>query len=368
MSALASDSRESANSAFYLPDFCSGGAVLAVVLIVELVALILTIAPRRSSPGNFWIDLASISLFLLWLGLGSAAALCRARPWLSTMRSQTAYALALAILLLVVALVSEAVFQLGHMLTGGLETMGDLFPQSHGEFVLRNLAIAFIVSSLALRYFHVSAEWKRSIELEARARIRALQARIRPHFLFNSMNTIAALTRSDPLRAEEAIEDLADLFRASLSDAQNLITIEDEFAVTRVYQRIEQLRLGDRLQVKWSVEDVPIVALIPSLCVQPLLENAIYHGIERMPQGGVIGIEGRCANGIIEIELTNPVPTSSRESFRDGNRLALDNIRQRLELAWPDRSQVLVRQEPDRYCITLIFPDVRFDSNQIPRK
>jgi len=363
MSALASDSRESSASAFYLPDFCSGRAVLAVVLIVELVALILTIA-RRAPAGTFWIDLASISLFLLWLGLGSAAVLCRAHPWLIAMRSQTAYGVALTLLLLVVALVSEAVFQVGQALTGGFETMGDLFPEHHGEFLLRNLAIGFIVSSLALRYFYVSAEWKRSVELEAKARIRALQARIRPHFLFNSMNTIAALTRSDPLRAEEAIEDLADLFRASLSDAQHLVAIDDEFEVTRVYQRIEQLRLGERLQVQWYVDDIPGEALVPSLSVQPLLENAIYHGIERLPQGGVIRIEGRCENGDIELAIINPVAPSSQESFRNGNRLALDNIRQRLELAWPGKSQVVVRQEPESYRITLIFPDVRVESTQ----
>jgi two-component system sensor histidine kinase AlgZ len=358
MSVLASDSREQADSAFYLPDFCGGRAVLAVVLIVELVALILTIA-RQSAPGNFWVELASTSLFLLWLGLGSAAVLCRAHPWLAKMRSQTAYLVALALLLLVVALVSEAVFQLGNVLTGGLETMGNLFPESHGEFLLRNLAMGFIVSSLALRYFYVSAEWKRSVELEARARIRALQARIRPHFLFNSMNTIASLTRSDPLRAEEAIEDLADLFRASLSDAQHLVTIEDEFEVTRVYQRIEHLRLGDRLKVEWRVDSIPSEALIPSLSVQPLLENAIYHGIERLPHGGVIHIEGRYESGNIEITLTNPLLASSQESFRSGNKLALDNIRQRLEFAWPGKSQVIVRQEPDRYTVTLAFPDIR---------
>jgi two-component system sensor histidine kinase AlgZ len=277
------------------------------------------------------------------------------------MHSQTAYSVALGLLLLVVVAVSEAVFQLGHSLTGGLDVMGNLFPQSHGEFLLRNLAIGFIVSSLALRYFYVSAEWKHSVELEARARIRALQARIRPHFLFNSMNTIAALTRSDPLRAEEAIEDLADLFRASLSDAQHLVTIEDEFEVMRVYQRIEHLRLGDRLKVEWRVDGIPSEALIPSLSVQPLLENAIYHGIERLPQGGIIQIEGRCENGTIELALTNPLPPSAQESFRSGNRLALDNIRQRFELAWPGKSQVIVRQEPDRYCITLVFPDIRVE-------
>ena len=114
--------------------------------------------------------------------------------------------------------------------------------------------IAAIVGALALRYFHVAHEWRRNIELEARARIRALQARIQPHFLFNSMNAIAALTRTDPARAEEAIEDLSDLFRFNLADAHGQITLREELEVARVYQRIEQLRLGDRLQVSWLIE------------------------------------------------------------------------------------------------------------------
>ena len=117
------------------------------------------------------------------------------------------------------------------------------FPTDHAGFLLRNLGVGFIVSALALRYFYVSAEWKRSIEMEALARIRALQARIRPHFLFNSMNTIAALTRSSPERAEQAVEDLADLFRASLSDANARISLKDEIDIARTHQRIEQLRL-----------------------------------------------------------------------------------------------------------------------------
>ena len=168
---------------------------------------------------------------------------------------------------------------------------------STGRFLLPNVGIAAIVGALALRYFHVAHEWRRSVELEARSRIRALQARIRPHFLFNSMNTIASLTRSDPARAEEAIEDLSDLFRVSLSEARAQITLREELEVARIYQRIEQLRLGDRLQVRWKVADLPAEAIVPSLLLQPLLENAIGHGIEPLPEGGTVTIEGHAEGG-----------------------------------------------------------------------
>jgi len=192
-------------------------------------------------------------------------------------------------------------------------------------------------------------------ELEARSRIRALQARIRPHFLFNSLNTVASLTRSDPERAEEAIEDLADLFRVSLSDARAQITLREELEVARIYQRIEQLRLGERLQVRWNVADLPSDAIVPSLLLQPLLENAIGHGIEPLPQGGTVTVLGRCDGDEIVVEIENPVSATAR-AVRSGNRMALDNIRQRLELVFPGRSGVEVADSADAYRVRLRFP------------
>ncbi len=339
---------------FHLPDFCSGNTTLAVVLIVELVALVLTIA-RQPFHNNFWIDLASTSLFLLWQGLISAAVLCRARPYLKQLAAGRAYALALSLMLAAAVLVAETVYQLGNQLGGGLGSLSDVFPTTHLQFLLRSFAIAFIVSSLALRYFHVSAEWRHSVELEAQARIRALQARIRPHFLFNSMNTIASLTRSDPERAEEAVEDLADLFRANLSEARSWIPLKEELEIARIYQRIEQLRLGDRLKVKWDVAELPMRALVPSLLVQPLLENAVYHGIEPLPEGGSVIVSGSFDGARIELSVSNPTPDTQLFK-RNGHGIALDNIQQRLELAWPGQSQVELQQQDGQYRVVLRFP------------
>ncbi|MGE0114892.1 MAG: sensor histidine kinase [Steroidobacteraceae bacterium] len=342
------------HSSFHLPDFCAGGTTLAVVLIVELVALILTTA-RQPFHQNFWVDLASTSLFLLWQGLISAAVLCRARPYLKQLAARHAYALSLSLMLAAALLVAEAVYQLGDRFGLGLGTLSDVFPNNHAQFLLRTYAIAFIVSCLALRYFHVSAEWRHSVELEAQARIRALQARIRPHFLFNSMNTIASLTRSDPERAEEAVEDLADLFRANLSEARSWIPLKEELEIARIYQRIEQLRLGERLAVKWQIAELPMRALVPSLLVQPLLENAVYHGIESLPEGGSIVVAGHCDGERIELSVSNPTPTDVILKH-NGHGIALDNIQQRLELAWPGKAQVDLQQEPGLYRVVLRFP------------
>jgi two-component system, LytTR family, sensor histidine kinase AlgZ len=193
------------------------------------------------------------------------------------------------------------------------------------------------------------------VRAEARSRIEALQARIRPHFLFNSLNTIAALTRSDAQRAEEAVEDLADLFRATLRDSHSPLRLKEEFELTRVYQRIEELRLGERLKVRWDVADLPMRAFVPGLTIQPLLENAIYHGIEPRAEGGVVTVTGEFNKGMITIVVRNPVPPANL-TVRDGNRLALANIKERLELMYGERATVKAGRFDDQYIVTLRFP------------
>jgi two-component system sensor histidine kinase AlgZ len=223
--------------------------------------------------------------------------------------------------------------------------------------LLRNAGIALIVTALLLRYFFVTHQWQKHVRAEALSRIQALQARIRPHFLFNSMNTIAALTRTDPKRAEEAVEDLADLFRATLRDSHSPLRLKEELELTRIYQRIEALRLGARLAVRWDVGALPMRAFVPGLTVQPLLENAIYHGIEPLERGGTVTISGRVVDGEIELVVSNPVAQDAASGAqRTGNRLALDNIRQRLDLAYGGRGSLSVDQQPDCYKVTVRFP------------
>jgi two-component system sensor histidine kinase AlgZ len=191
--------------------------------------------------------------------------------------------------------------------------------------------------------------------LEAQARISALQALIRPHFLFNSMNTIASLTRTDPRQAEEAVEDLSDLLRANLGGAKDRTTLKQELEIAAIYQRIEKLRLGDRLQVRWDVGELPMRALIPSLTIQPLLENAIYHGIELLPDGGEVTVSGKQDGKDIFITISNPVATGTERSKR-GNKMAMSNIQQRFELAYGNRASVEVREGKDSFAVSLRYP------------
>lgn len=339
-------------NAFYLPDFCAQRTALAIVLIAELTAFVLTLA--RQSALDFWTDLARTSMLLLWIGLMVAALLCALRDRLLRLTVAAGSAAVLIIVTAVVAAVSVCATLVGrtHLMidSGGAA----LFPTDAPGFAVRNAWIGLVVSGLTLRYFYVAQQWRRNVELRAAARVHALQARIRPHFLFNSMNTIAALTRSDPARAESAVQDLADLFRATLSDQRDTITLAEELEVAHTYQRMEQLRLGSRLKVEWHTEALPAHALVPHLMIQPLLENAVYHGVEPRPEGGTVTISGEVNAGLITLVVRNPMGTTA--NARDGNRLALDNIRERLSLMYGERALMKSGRFDAEYIVTLRFP------------
>jgi two-component system sensor histidine kinase AlgZ len=336
----------------YLPDFCRARAVLSIVIICELTALVLALARNEVSLG-FWPDLGRTSMFLLWIGLCGAGMLCVLRGYLNRQSMRKGSAIVLGLTAALVVVISTVARWLGPSVVWVGEP--GLVPDDHWTFLVRNLVITLVVTALALRYFYVTHEWRHNVELQARARVHALQARIRPHFLFNSMNTIAALTRSNPARAEEAVQDLADLFRANLSEKRNEIPLSDEIDVAHTYQRMEQLRLGDRLRVEWKVDSLPRDALVPGLTIQPLLENAIYHGVEPRADGGVVTVVGEFNKGMITIVVRNPLPAANL-TMRDGNRLALANIRERLDLMYGERATVKAGRFDDEYIVTLRFP------------
>jgi len=340
--------------AFYLPDFCTSRVTLAIVLIGELTAFVLTLA--RAATIDFWTDLTRSSLFLLWVGLTCSAVLCALRGRLVRLTVAQGSSAVLGLIAVVVAALSIGAWLLGRTALV-LEAGGaPLFPHAAWSFTLRNVWIALVVTGLALRYFYVAHEWRRSVEERAAARVHALQARIRPHFLFNSMNTIAALTRSNPPRAEAAVQDLADLFRATLSEKRETITLAEELEVARTYQRMEQLRLGSRLRVEWKTDALPPQALVPGLIIQPLLENAIYHGIEPRAEGGTVTISGEVAGGQITIVVRNPLEADPPLAARDGNRLALANIRERLALMYGERALLKSGRFDNEFIVTLRFP------------
>lgn len=336
----------------YLPDFCSAGTIFVVTLVAELVAIVLTLA-AIPPPGQFLVELGEMSLYALWFALLASAILCRMRTRVERLGKLKTFIVSFLLLEALCLLLSEVAWRL----TGRLSEVA-VIEGTHAGFLLRTFAISSIVIALAMRYLYVSSEWQRSIALEAQSRVSALQALMRPHFLFNSLNTIASLSRSDPARAEEAVEDLADLMRANLGGARDRATLREEVEIAAIYQRIEKLRLGERLQIKWDLDELPMHALLPSLTLQPLIENAIYHGVELVPEGGEVTVTGRPRNGRLHIEISNPLPHESQpvERRRTGNRMALSNIQQRFELAYGTRGTVTVDERADSFVVCLEFP------------
>jgi len=308
----------------FLPDMCGVRALFGVVIIGELLAIILTLIGSGTNPGALE-RLSMMSLFIQWIGLSAAAVLCLSRGALGRLPENAAAVVSYLLILIVVYLIAEIVWWVINPLSGGVP----LVTLHRADFLTRVLGISAIVAALVLRYFFVQHHWKLRMVSEAEARLDALQARIRPHFLFNCMNTIASLTRTEPAAAERAIEDLADLFRASMAEARTLATFEEECDLVRGYLNIEAARLGERLRLQWDVEAVPPETKVPLLTLQPLVENAIYHGIEPRAEGGVITIAAERFDDRVTITVSNPV-TEQTTAHQRGNRLAQDNVRERL--------------------------------------
>lgn len=333
----------------FLPDFCDNRTVFLVVLIVELLAFVLALIQSRTLE-SFWTELALISLFAQWVALTASLVLCRCHRWLSRWPPLAVTLTAFGIVQLITLLCSLLALRLAA--DAGLGPN----PSAALPVIIGNQAISGIITLMALRYFYVQHQWKQQIQAEARARLRALQARIHPHFLFNTLNTIASLIRDRPELAEQAVLDLADLLRAAL-DQRESITLREELELTRHYLAIESLRLGDRLQVDWRLDpDLPLDLAMPALLLQPLVENAIYHGLQRLPEGGILTIEvERQAHGL-RITVTNPRPATSDAPHGVGQRLAQDNIRQRLRLAYDILDPLNIIETPDHYQVTFTLP------------
>jgi two-component system sensor histidine kinase AlgZ len=296
-----------------LPDFRSLGVIARALVGVNFAAL-LAAAVRAQDPADladYMLETASVLEPAL---LASLVILYAANPILTRM----SYRAGLATVFAIVAAVTLAILWLG------AAAMRDAFSPG----ALRAVGFAILVTALLAAYFRLRA--RAFSPALAEARLQALQARIRPHFLFNSLNAVLSLIRSDPKRAEGALEDLAELYRMLMADTATLTTLADEIDVTRQYLNLEHLRLGERLNVEWRIETAPRDALVPPLLLQPLVENAVYHGIEPGIERGTIEIAIYREGDRVHVRLTNPY--HPEHQHRQGNRIALANIRERLTL------------------------------------
>ena len=328
---------------FVVPDLCNVTAMTLVVLFAELLVVVLWVAGSDLS----WLRFALLSLFVQWVAVSSAVLICALRRWLGQFSMAAGAALTFLLVQLVTAvegLLADRILVQFQPVAIDWWRLGAM------------LLVSAIISGLALRYFHVQQRLRAKEQSELQARLQALQSRIRPHFLFNSMNIIASLIAIDPETAESVVEDLSELFRASLNEAGNQVPIHVELDLCQRYVRIESLRLGERLRLDWQLDELPDGIQIPLLTLQPLLENAIYHGIQPLAEGGTVSVRIWSEADEIRIRITNPLPVPGARAGAEGNRMALENIRSRLQVLYGDHASLLATADANLFRTELRFP------------
>ena len=319
-----------------LPDWRNFGVMLRVLLGVNFLTLIAALV--QASALDQWlarfVDLAALVEPLLLLALGLLAAL---RDWLRRLPLAVGQSAVVALVMLM------AFWQQLYWQSLGFPETG-----SAGRVVLLSGAVA----GLLLLYFELRA--RAYSPAQAEARLAALNARIRPHFLFNSLNAVLSLIRARPQQAEAALESLSDLFRAAMRDPVELVSVADEIALGRQYLELEKLRLGERLAVDWQSDGDFSKIPIPPLMLQPLLENAVYHGIEPAAEGGLLRVSIVRRGDELHLAISNPTTRQAQHAV--GNQMALANIRERLALYYDLEARLEITATEDAYEVRIALP------------
>lgn len=336
----------------FLPGLCTPNAILRVMVGAEVLAVVLALTSSSPTYGASLLRLGLTSLFVQWVVLSSTLAVCLLSD---KIRSLDVMRFTIAISAVV------TLFTVGASI---LAIMADSY-QKVGvihywdtPFILRNAFIAVVLILMVLHYFYVHSERAEFLRADTGAKYDALQSRMRPHFLFNSLNTIAQLIHVDKNKAEDALLDLADIFRSTL-DTRNRISLGEELDVTLRYLRMEALRLGKRrLNIVWDMdrEKLPFNIEVPPLLLQPLVENAVYHGIQPCKDGGTLGISLYDAGKTLDVVVTNPVPPEGTTSHSKGNHIAQENLKNRLRLAYGDRANLKITKTDHQYRVSFSIP------------
>lgn len=325
-----------------LPDCCNLGIALRILAPLNLGALALAFAQSVGIVDalNRFVD---IVLLLEPIALASMVILCAIRKTVNGLRQPLQWLFAVG----VPTALSLPIAAVLHKLVAGPGFAG-----SPVWWVAMRVLATAVLASVFLEALRLRARaFSPSI---SEARLQALQARIRPHFLFNSLNTVLGLMRGDPRRAERTLENLADLFRVFMRDTRELVPLDEEVETCQQYLAIEQLRLTGRLDVGWDLEEMPGDALLPSLLLQPLVENSVHHGIEPRTEPGRISIRISKPGERVRVEIVNPL--ASQAPVRPGNQMALSNVRERLMLLYDMEAELRTIEVGDEFHLFLEFP------------
>lgn len=318
--------------------------IVWVVLAGEGLAAVLALAPNMVE--GRWVYFGLASLVVQWVLLTTLGALYLLRRWLAHARPPFVAYLSLVLLVLATWLVGTLVWVL----------LQSLLPISESEWramFLRITGIAVVVGLLGLAAFQ--NHWRtRQLAVKAKqSELESLQARIRPHFLFNTLNTGAALVHQRPEDAERVLLDLADLFRAALAGPRE-IPLAEELALARRYLEIEALRFGSRLQIEWRIPDPPPALRVPTLSIQPLAENAIRHGIEPSPGGGSLQIEVEASAQWVTIAVRNSVPAQA--AITKGHQVGQSSVSARIQALTQGQGTLETRQDDGIYSAIIRLP------------
>lgn len=346
-----------------LPNFRNLGITLRILVLSTALVTLLAIMQAGG-----WSDLPlrmlAIATAFTPVLLGSLLLLWLAQPRLKNLP----YRRGVQVVVTLVVLLTLSIHHAGRIPFGTPD--GNYFFDA-----LRYGLFALLVCAILLFYFWLRAQiLSRALH---EARLQVLRARIRPHFLFNTINTVLSMVRAQPQQAEEALEHMADMFRTAMSETQDMVPINREIQLSKQYVSLEQMRMGERLKVEWQIQDIPDDALIPPLVLQPLLENAMYHGIEPLPEGGSVNVMLRRKGDELHIRVENPckVQPASRQDVGDvtgtyaahkleqqklhpSNKMALRNIRERLTLLFDAEARYQVESGKDYYRVEIVMPYV----------
>jgi two-component system sensor histidine kinase AlgZ len=337
----------------YPPSFCNWRLLLTLMVITEL-SVVLVGLGRGGLPGWQWLGMAS--LYSQWMALFCASGLCVTSGWTSRFSAQGAWIGSWLIAMWLAMVFSYAAWAAVFVYMPGV------ISDTVGMFVLKSVFAVGLVTVVFFRYLEIRARWRLELMAQAEARVQALQARIRPHFLFNSLNTIASLIPDDPANAEAATLDLADIFRGSMRRADQLISLSDELDLAHQYLDMERRRLGERLEVDWRADELPAGAAVLPLMLQPLLENAVAHGVQTLQQGGKIAVYGRTEGDQVVITISNPLAPEGSDT--SGHGMAIRNIRERLSLAFGSRASLLTNQDNEQFYAVLSLPYVEHSDHR----
>jgi two-component system sensor histidine kinase AlgZ len=325
-----------------IPDTCNLGIVLRTLVPLNVLGVLVAIA-STAGPIEAATRFLSVVVILEPVVLGSLLLLCPLRRLANQLPIRWQWAAVLGV---------PALLAIGAALVVQRVAAPNLGMDEIAWWVGSRGVVAAATAWAFVGYFRLRA--RAFSPSFSEARLQALQARIRPHFLFNSLNAVLGLMRSDPRRAETTLENLADLFRVFMRDARELVPMDDEIVTCKEYLAIEQLRLGERLQVVWHLDQMPGDALLPGLLLQPLIENAVHHGIEPSSETGTIEIVVSCPGERVRVEIVNPLaPTPP---VRPGNQMALSNVRERLMLLYDMEAELKTGVDDGRFRVLLEFP------------